>query len=169
MSGAWTNPDAHLPSSSRSTLDTSRSADGFDLNTPESAGAVARGSANGQAILGKRQPTTPAVHSVRQGDTLWDLCGGYFQNPWMWPKVWSYNPQIQNPHWIYPGDQVRLRIDAPPEQRDSIVLGAPKTGPQTAGGGGFVNRRPLVPRDTVFLRSGGYIDDPRKDVWGELV
>ncbi len=51
---------------------------------------------------------TPELHVVRTGDTLWDICWYYFNDPWQWPKVWSYNPQITNPHWIYPGDLVRL-------------------------------------------------------------
>lgn len=51
---------------------------------------------------------TPDLHVVRKGDTLWDICFYYFNDPWQWPKVWSYNPQITNPHWIYPGDLVRL-------------------------------------------------------------
>jgi hypothetical protein len=50
----------------------------------------------------------PELHSVRSGDTLWDICWFYFNDPWQWPKVWSYNAQITNPHWIYPGDLVRL-------------------------------------------------------------
>ena len=50
----------------------------------------------------------PELHVVRTGDTLWDISAFYFANPWEWPKVWSYNPQITNPHWIYPGDLVRL-------------------------------------------------------------
>ena len=50
----------------------------------------------------------PATHVVRRGDTLWDITWFYFNNPFNWPKVWSYNPEISNPHWIYPGDQVRL-------------------------------------------------------------
>lgn len=50
----------------------------------------------------------PELHVVRRGDTLWDICWYYFNDPWQWPKVWSYNPQITNPHWIYPGDLVRL-------------------------------------------------------------
>jgi len=48
------------------------------------------------------------VHTVEKGDTLWDLSGKYLGSPWYWPKVWSYNPQIANPHWIYPGNQVRF-------------------------------------------------------------
>lgn len=51
---------------------------------------------------------TPELHVVRSGDTLWDLCFYYFNDPWQWPKVWSYNEQITNPHWIYPGDLVRM-------------------------------------------------------------
>ncbi len=50
----------------------------------------------------------PELHVVRKGDTLWDICFYYFNDPWQWPKIWSYNPQITNPHWIYPGDLVRL-------------------------------------------------------------
>jgi hypothetical protein len=50
----------------------------------------------------------PDLHVVRRGDTLWDICFLYFNDPWQWPKIWSYNPQITNPHWIYPGDLVRL-------------------------------------------------------------
>lgn len=51
---------------------------------------------------------TPELHIVRSGDTLWDICGYYFNDSWQWPKVWSYNPKIANPHLIYPGDGVRL-------------------------------------------------------------
>ncbi|HLU64892.1 MAG TPA: LysM domain-containing protein, partial [Kofleriaceae bacterium] len=50
----------------------------------------------------------PPAHTVRRGDTLWDISWLYFNSPWEWPRVWSYNPEITNPHWIYPGDQVRL-------------------------------------------------------------
>jgi hypothetical protein len=52
--------------------------------------------------------SVPPVHVVRKGDTLWDISWFYFSNAWEWPRVWSYNPEITNPHWIYPGDQVRL-------------------------------------------------------------
>lgn len=48
------------------------------------------------------------VHTVVTGDTLWDLSQSYLGSPWYWPKVWSYNPEIANPNWIYPGNQVRF-------------------------------------------------------------
>src|SRR5450432_2350676 len=91
--------------------------------------------------------TVPDIHLVRRGDTLWDLCGHYYQNPWAWPKVWSYNPQIANPHWIYPGDQVRLRN--PNESGAQAQELAHRTSSTIGGAGSLVNRRPLVPRDTV--------------------
>jgi hypothetical protein len=101
----------------------------------------------------------PPFHTVRRGDTLWDLSGRYYGNPWNWPKVWSYNPQVTNPHWIYPGDQLRMKLGG--DLRDASTLGG--------GGGGLIDRRASVPRDTVFLRTSGYIDDPKRQVWGELV
>jgi len=56
-------------------------------------------------------PPENGTHTVRRGDTLWDLCAYYFGDPWLWPEVWSLNPSITNPHWIYPGNLVRLRRD----------------------------------------------------------
>ncbi len=48
-------------------------------------------------------------HTVQKGDTLWDLSARYAGSPWHWPRIWSYNPEITNPHWIYPGDLVRFQ------------------------------------------------------------
>ncbi|MBX2812947.1 MAG: LysM peptidoglycan-binding domain-containing protein [Myxococcales bacterium] len=59
------------------------------------------------------------THLVRSGDTLWDLCGEYLNSSWYWPKVWSYNPQLTNPHWIYPGNEVRF---APVEQQLPVEI-----------------------------------------------
>ncbi len=50
----------------------------------------------------------PDTYTVKPGDTLWDLSGRFLNNPWYWPKVWSYNPEITNPHWIYPGNVIRF-------------------------------------------------------------
>ncbi len=55
-----------------------------------------------------RESAPGETHTVVRGDTLWDLSQQYLGTPWYWPKVWSYNPQIANPHWIYPGNQVRF-------------------------------------------------------------
>ena len=51
----------------------------------------------------------PQAHTVKDGDTLWDITQTYYGDPYRWPQVWSYNPDITNPHWIYPDAQVQLR------------------------------------------------------------
>ncbi len=53
-----------------------------------------------------RSQLIPERYVVRRGDTLWDVTGRFYGNPWEWPRVWSYNPEITNPHWIYPLDQI---------------------------------------------------------------
>ncbi len=50
----------------------------------------------------------PETYVVQRGDTLWDLSARFLNTPWYWPKLWSYNPQIANPHWIYPGNVLRF-------------------------------------------------------------
>ncbi len=57
---------------------------------------------------GKTAVAPPDTYTIRPGDTLWDLSGRFLNNPWYWPKVWSYNPDISNPHWISPGNTLRF-------------------------------------------------------------
>ena len=46
------------------------------------------------------------VHTVKKGDTLWDISNQYLKTPWSWPLIWANNEAITNPHLIYPGDKV---------------------------------------------------------------
>ena len=57
--------------------------------------------------------TETYIHVVVKGDTLWDICDSLYGNPWVWPKVWQLNPHITNPHWIYPGTQLRVYYKLP--------------------------------------------------------
>jgi len=141
--------------------------DSFDLGSRGKGGAIAHGSEAGPIFVGGRSfgGETPASHTVRRGETLWGMCDFYFRNPYEWPKLWSYNPQIKNPNWIYPGDEIRLK---PADENGKNEAGVAAPSPRDPAKMTLVDRRRRVPNDTVFLRDQGWVRDESDDVWGEV-
>jgi len=54
------------------------------------------------------EPESPQTYIVQEGDTLWDISSIFLRDPWYWPEIWYKNPQVQNPHLIFPGDELAI-------------------------------------------------------------
>jgi len=61
---------------------------------------------------------TEGVYTIKKGDTLWDISSKFLKDPFLWPKLWQKNPYITNPHWIYPGNPVRLSAMEPVKKEE---------------------------------------------------
>lgn len=128
-------------------------------------------------------PQVSETHLVQSGDTLWDLCSKYLNSPWYWPKIWSYNPQITNPHWIYPGNELRFypsdegapalvdassQVSIPEdEESDTIIPDAmdpddlvKKTGPIEVG---------RIAPNSYFAAHVGFVSARAHEAAGEIV
>lgn len=66
----------------------------------------------GMADVLKLREDAPKTYVVKKGDTLWDISARFLNQPWLWPKLWRLNPEIKNPHLIYPGDKLAIVYDA---------------------------------------------------------
>jgi hypothetical protein len=110
-------------------------------------------------VSAPRAEEAPDVYVVKEGDTLWDISSQFFGNPYEWPKIWSFNPAITNPHWIYPGDRLRLRTDGGEETPASPA------GPSTAIGSGIRLRiaESSFQPGSVRLKQLAYLDDDALD------
>ncbi|MCG8555877.1 MAG: LysM peptidoglycan-binding domain-containing protein [Proteobacteria bacterium] len=107
---------------------------------------------------------SPAAHDtraymVREGDTLSDVSERVLGDSRKWPELWANNPEITNPHWIFPGSAVRMSHDEPPQASKSPA---------------HTGRRIVVPRaslrpNTLLLREQGYLDQAALQAAGRIV
>src|SRR5664279_6331733 len=72
----------------------------------------------------------PDTYTVQKGDTLWSISARFLQRPWQWPEVWQANPQVHNPHLIYPGDVLNL---AYVNGRPSLSVAGSSSGQDSSG------------------------------------
>ena len=86
-------------------------------------------------------PRHPDSYVVQRGDTLWDIAAMFLRDPWYWPEIWQINPQVENPHLIFPGDILSLAyLD---DGRPAIQV---ERGPQVADAGSGSGFERLSPR-----------------------
>jgi len=123
------------------------------------AGALFSTVALAQAVRSDR----PDVYVVKRGDTLWDISARFLNEPWLWPEIWEANPQIHNPHLIFPGDEISLvYVDGRPRLHvrrgpRPVVKASPRVRVSRRG------RRPIptIPIDAIaqFLARPRVVDE----------
>lgn len=122
-------------------------------------------------------PDHPDRHVVVKGDTLWDISARFLRDPWRWPDVWRNNPQIENPHLIYPGDvialtyrpngQPELMLERGPGVPENVVKLSPQTRKTPLVGAAI----PTIPYDLVeqFLTRTRILSQRELDSSGYIV
>ena len=110
--------------------------------------------------LSELAPNAPDSHTVKTGDTLWDISKLFLKSPWRWPELWGMNlEQIRNPHLIYPGQMLvldksggRARLTIAQGDPENTVKLSPRVRSEALGNGGV----PAVPMHLIapFLNEG---------------
>lgn len=108
----------------------------------------------------------PDRYTVVRGDTLWDISGKFLSQPWKWPELWHANPQIENPHLIYPGDTLSLvYIDGQPrlQLNRGASRGTVKLSPHVRSTP-IADAIPTIPLEAInsFLLSNRIVDTPEE-------
>ena len=122
-------------------------------------------------------PDHPETYTVVKGDTLWDISARFLEQPWRWSEIWGVNPQIENPHLIYPGDIVSLSY-----QDGQPVLNVNRGTGQVVSGRNVklsptirsldnVDAIPTIPIDAIqqFLKRPVVLDENEMDQWPYVV
>lgn len=100
----------------------------------------------------------PDTYTVQKGDTLWDIAARFLHEPWLWPEIWQANPQIENPHLIYPGDVISLAYLSG-EQKLTVTKRSPQVRRES------LDAIPAIPLAEIetHLRSLHVLDDGEQE------
>lgn len=122
-------------------------------------------------------PDHPDAYTVVKGDTLWDISERFLEQPWRWSEIWGNNPQIENPHLIYPGDIVSLSY-----QDGQPVLSVNRGAGEVVSGRNVklspeirsldnAQAIPVIPIDAIqqFLKNPIVLDEDEMDQWPYVV
>jgi hypothetical protein len=135
-----------------------------ELNTaaPDPGAAPADGAPGMVAVPPGNAAATAAsldTYTIQSGDTLWDICAKMLGDPFFWPKLWTFNQYITNPHWIYPGNVLRFHEGtetAPPQFEvtkpgtepvavsPAAIPAAPVADDNIQEGGGAASEQPIA-------------------------
>ena len=107
-------------------------------------------------------PSGERTYVVEAGDTLWSIAEGLYDEPWYWPSLWSYNPQITNPHLIYPGDLLYLsRKSSQTAAEKSITFATSRYEPRPKSGIELVRRVGYI--SSRDYRESGVLEASREE------
>jgi len=131
------------------------------------------------------------TYTVKEGDTLWDIAGSYLQDPYLWKEIWKQNPEIKNPHWIYPGSQITIPGISAESLKTAGAAGTgtgaatkkagaaksqagSQAGPLAGREGAFVDMGKTIVRaprtkaeDTIVSLDGGFSEAPKAPLISE--
>jgi hypothetical protein len=104
------------------------------------------------------------THTVKKGDTLWDISEMYYGDPYLWPKLWRINPFVTNPHFLHQGDLIRL-LESKPVKRierevKTAVEAVPEPVPAMAG---------IDVSGLTNINALGYLSPREVKPWGSIL
>lgn len=146
---------------------------GFVWSTPSQGAAQGAPSVRGSSGFNQtgdsqrlQRRDLPEYYVVQEEETLWDLAARFYGDEREWPRLWSYNPHITNPHYIYPGDIVYLSPPPEPQERKKTDKQKP---PQDEGPDKPVVKDPKTTAPGLHLAAAGFIDKETPKLVGRVI